>query len=98
MSRPLAFCRFSAVLAASAAACTAGAAELESSALVLLRGQLEQSYNCDLAQILEVREVPIGQDVGLEGRVRCVDAREYDFSRQRAGQKFEIRLCQPTVC
>jgi hypothetical protein len=75
-----------------------GAVELETSALALLRGQLEQTYNCDLAQILTLREVPVGDTVGIEGRARCADAREYDFSRSRAGQRFEIRLCQPTVC
>ena len=68
------------------------------SALALLRGQLEQGYSCDLAQVLAVREIPIGNDVGLEGRVRCTDTREYDFSRARSGQRFDIRLCQPTLC
>jgi hypothetical protein len=101
MSR-LAVWRLQACVALSAAAllapAVAAAAELEASVLVLLRGQLEQGYNCDLAQVLAIREIPIGEDVGLEGRVRCTDAREYDFSRTRAGQRFEIRLCQPTVC
>lgn|SRR5512134_2217141 len=95
--------RLQACVALSAAAFAAPpaasiAAELEASALVLLRGQLEQGYNCDLAQILAMREIPIGNDTGVEGRVRCTDAREYDFSRSRAGQRFEIRLCQPTIC
>ena len=101
MSRSAAW-RHRARAALSAAACAAlagsAAAELEASALVLLRGQLEQGYNCELAQVLAVREIPIGEDVGVEGRVRCADAREYDFSRRRAGQRFDIRLCQPTVC
>ena len=102
MSRPPAAWRLRACAAFCAAASLASAssarAELEASALALLRGQLEQGYSCDLAQVLAVREIPIGNDVGLEGRVRCTDTREYDFSRARSGQRFDIRLCQPTLC
>jgi hypothetical protein len=102
MSRLPAAWRLHACAALCAAACAASAsaasAELEASALALLRGQLEQGYGCELAQVLAVREIPIGDDIGLEGRVRCTDVREYDFSRTRSGQRFDIRLCQPTVC
>lgn len=64
----------------------------------VLRLQLRQSHNCQLDEVLYVRELPLGQDVGLEGRVRCLEGREYDFTRQRQHQKFDIRLCQPAVC
>jgi hypothetical protein len=46
-----------------------------------------------------VREVPIGNIVGLEGRIRCSDTREFDFKRDNANQKFTIRQCEPVaVC
>ena len=66
--------------------------------VAILRLQLRQSHNCNLAEVLYVREVPLGRDVGLEGRVRCIEGRDYDFTRQRVHQKFDIRLCQPAVC
>lgn len=66
--------------------------------LVVLRQQLRQSHNCTLAEVLFVRELPLGQDFGVEGRVSCLEGREYDFTRQRAHQKFDIRLCLPVVC
>lgn len=65
---------------------------------VLLKQQLKQSYNCDLANILYVREVPVGNLTSTEGRVRCIDEREFEFSRARPHERFTIHLCQPAVC
>lgn len=64
----------------------------------VLRGQLRQSHNCRLDRVIYVRELHLGQDTGLEGRVRCIEGSEYEFTRSRPHQKFEIRLCQPVVC
>ena len=64
----------------------------------LLRLQLRDTFNCQLTEILYHRNVPVGGKVGLEGRVRCLDQREYDFSRPSDHAKFDIRLCQPAVC
>lgn len=66
--------------------------------LGVLKAQLKDNSNCRLDRVLFAREVKLGADVGLEGRARCLDNREYDFSRQKPHQKFDIRLCQPTVC
>jgi hypothetical protein len=63
-----------------------------------LKLQLEAEKNCRLQTYVSVRELPAGVVGGIEGRVRCVDGREYDFTRQKAHQKFDIRLCQPAVC
>lgn len=66
---------------------------------VLLRHQLETQQRCVLDRILFVREVAVGKIVGLEGRIRCADTREFDFKRDHANEKFTIRLCEPiSVC
>ncbi len=66
---------------------------------VLLTHQLREQQRCTLAEVLSVREVEVGGRVGLEGRIRCTDAREYDFSREHENQRFTIRLCEPVaVC
>ena len=64
----------------------------------ILAIQLSDTYKCDRDKILFFREVPVGDTQSTEGRVRCLDGREYDFSRDRGHEKFTVRLCQPTVC
>ena len=63
-----------------------------------LKLQLETEKKCLLETYVSVRRLPIEALGGLEGRVRCIDGREFDFSRQRAHQKFQLHLCQPAVC
>ena len=63
-----------------------------------LRTVLSSEQRCDLAKVLWVREVPVGNTVGLEGRVSCHDGREFDFTRARPHMKFDVRLCLPVVC
>lgn len=65
---------------------------------LLLAHQLKEQQRCILGEVLFVNEVPVGGQVGLVGRIRCTDAREYDFERAQANQRFVIRLCQPAVC
>lgn len=60
--------------------------------------QLKSEYHCDLDKILFHREVPVGDQMSTEGRIRCLDAREVDFTRNSRHEKFTLRLCQPTVC
>ena len=87
------------VSAALAVSGTARAAdEPQGSWLTLLKIQLKEGYNCTYAEMLNWRNVPAGADIGTEGRVRCIDRREYDFTRTREHERFTIRLCQPTVC
>lgn len=64
----------------------------------ILALQLSSGHNCDLDKVLFVHEVPLGETVSTEGRVRCLDGREFDFSRDKRHEKFTLRLCQPTVC
>jgi hypothetical protein len=64
----------------------------------VLKQVLASEKKCELREIQWVREVPVGGHVGLEGRIRCIDGREFDFTRPRPHMKFEVLLCQPTVC
>jgi hypothetical protein len=65
---------------------------------ILLTQQLKQEKSCDLSEVLIFDERKKGDDIVIEGKVSCVDGRQYDFSRPRQHQKFEIKLCEPTVC
>lgn len=65
----------------------------EASWMPALRHVRAHEEKCKLGEVLWRREVPI-----LEGRARCVDGREFDFTQRRPHMKFDVRLCQPTVC
>jgi ABC-type methionine transport system permease subunit len=66
---------------------------------VLLAHQLKEQQRCTLAEVLFVREVKVGGRVGMEGRIRCTDTREYDFTREHENQRFTLRKCeQVSVC
>jgi hypothetical protein len=95
----------------SVALCSIGAAVLLSAAVsaevpsaedgrwrIVLRQQLKAEKNCDLNEVLLFHEIPLGDEIAIDGRTSCVDGREFNFSRKRQHQKFDIELCQPTVC
>lgn len=63
-----------------------------------LKVQLKSERQCDLARVVSVREFKLAGEEAIEGRVRCVDAREFDFSRPKKHAKFELRLCAPATC
>lgn len=65
---------------------------------IVLRDQLRKEKACDLNDVLAYQEVPLGDDVGVDGRVSCFDGREFNFTRRRKHQKFTIELCAPAVC
>ncbi len=60
--------------------------------------QLKDEYNCILDKVLFDRDVDVGEHTSKEGRARCLDGREFDFSRPSTHESFEIHLCLPTVC
>lgn len=64
----------------------------------LLRSQLDEHYKCELNKILFLRKFELGGDTKLEGRALCTDQREVDFTQASPHQKFQLHLCQPTVC
>lgn len=70
----------------------------EASWMPALRHVLEHEQRCTLGEVLWTREVPVGKETALEGRARCLDGRQFDFSQRRPHMKFDVRLCQPTFC
>ncbi|MCH9806245.1 MAG: hypothetical protein K0U74_00780 [Alphaproteobacteria bacterium] len=72
--------------------------ELSPAQKTLLELQLKESYKCVLGKVLFAREVEVGGTVKLDGRAQCTDEREVDFTQASPNAKFELSLCQPTVC
>lgn len=101
-SRHIAFLVLSAALASPAAgqdpSDPATPPASESPWRIILKDQIKNEKNCDLNEVLTFQEIPIGDDVGLDGRVSCIDGREFNITRKRSHQKFTIELCEPTVC
>ena len=83
---------------ALAAASEPASAEFDNSMRILLGQQLKAEKNCDFKEVLTYHELPLGGEMALDGRASCHDGREYNFSRKRPHQKFDIQLCEPTVC
>ncbi len=65
---------------------------------ISLKVQLATEVKCTLKEILTVTKVPLAGLDSYQGRVRCEDLREFDFSQPAPNQKFIIKLCRPTVC
>lgn len=65
---------------------------------LLLKDQLKSEKNCDLLEVLTYSELKVGDEISISGKISCVDGRQYDYSRPRPHQKFEVRLCEPSVC
>lgn len=64
----------------------------------LLRQQLLKERDCRMEKITAQREVKVGEHTVLEGRIRCVDSREFDFSREQPHLPFKLQLCSPIYC
>jgi hypothetical protein len=65
---------------------------------MLLQQQIKAAKACDLLDVLTYQEFVLGDQKVLEGRVSCIDGREFTFTRRRPHQSFEFELCEPTVC
>lgn len=65
---------------------------------MVLEQQLRAEKSCDLRELFYFNEFQLGDDNVIEGKVACIDGREFDFSRPREHQKFELKLCERTVC
>lgn len=65
---------------------------------LLLRQQIQQEKGCTVVDVLSSNEFKVGDETMLEGRVSCVDGRQFDFNRRQPHMKFEFRICDPAVC
>lgn len=65
---------------------------------MVLQQQIKQVKSCDLNEVLTMQEFTLGDDKVIEGRVSCIDGREFTFTRRRPHSPFEFQLCEPTVC
>ena len=65
---------------------------------IILENQLRAEKACELNEVLTYQEIPLGNDVGVDGRISCRDGREFNFSRKAKHQKFSIEICAPAVC
>ncbi|MEQ8825506.1 MAG: hypothetical protein RIC14_14140 [Filomicrobium sp.] len=84
--------------AISNSAVAEGDFKLQQAQETLLRTQLLDSYKCDLDRVLFVRRFELGEGTKTEGRIICTDQREIDFVQQNSNERFQLELCQPTVC
>jgi len=89
---------FIAAVAVFAAAASAEGTSDDGRWRILLGQQLKAEKNCDMNEILMFNKLPLGDEIAIDGRNSCIDGREFNFSRKRPHQKFDIELCQPTVC
>jgi len=65
---------------------------------LVLQQQLKTEKACALNEVLMVQEMPLGDDLGVDGRISCIDGREFTFTRKGKHQPFKIDVCTPNVC
>ena len=65
---------------------------------VVLKDQLKAEKACDLHEVITFQEIPLGNTVGLDGRISCIDGREFNFARKGDQPKFSLEACAPAVC
>ena len=64
----------------------------------VLKIQLMKEQRCDLNYMTRLREFELANHQVIEGRAHCTDGREFDVVRRKTHLKFDIKLCQPTLC
>jgi len=63
-----------------------------------LRDQLSHEQNCELSYTTNVREFTFFDGVVANGRVHCLDKRQFDFTWAPQKLKFDIQRCGTAVC
>lgn len=66
--------------------------------LAVLKGQLLKEKSCEFAHLVQSRSITIAGSKRHEGRLRCTDGREYDFTQPSAHGKYDLKACQPAIC
>ncbi|GBF28020.1 hypothetical protein MnTg02_03082 [bacterium MnTg02] len=65
---------------------------------IVLKQRLVDERQCHFDRWVQLRKIRLGEDHGIDGRLRCRDGRNFDITRHKAHQKFEIRSCLPAIC
>lgn len=86
------------LITATAVAVTSATAATDGRWRILLGQQLKAEKDCDLKEVITMNEMQLGGEVALDGRISCIDGREFNFTRKRPHEKFHIELCDPLVC
>lgn len=71
---------------------------LETATGAALSAQLLHDRDCLLANVVSWREVTIGINKAIDGRIICRDGRQFDVARTAPHLRFQFRLCQPSYC
>ena len=66
--------------------------------LPALREQILADTGCSMDRLVQSREIKLGDDTQLDGRVHCVSGREYNFYRPKKHMRFSFSACEPSVC
>ena len=66
--------------------------------LLLLKQQLLDTRKCFFEHIVHVRTFELADVAVIDGRVRCMDGREFYFTRPKPHLAYELRECEPAVC
>lgn len=65
---------------------------------IVLNQQLLAEKDCKVNFLTNIREFKLAGENVLEARAHCVDGRSFDASRKKKHLKFELKMCQPTIC
>lgn len=65
---------------------------------VIIEQKLARERTCLAPTIVQINEFPLGNQVRREGRVRCSDGREFEFTQATPHEPFTIRSCEPARC
>ncbi len=63
-----------------------------------LEAQIQSEEECLVEYYTNVLEKDVNGTLTLSGKIHCRDGRQFDFSRLRPQDKFDIKACEPQVC
>lgn len=66
--------------------------------LAMLKQQLLDQKKCFYEHIVQIRTFELAGAEVIDGRARCMDGREFYFTRPKPHLAFELRECEPAVC
>lgn len=58
--------------------------------LPILKLQIREANGCDVVEVVNSRDMKVGENTGTEGRARCGDGREYDFTLAEPAPEIHV--------